>query len=309
VSAAVITIGSFDGVHLGHRRLLERVRERALELGGQSGAVTFEPHPRQVLKPEGAPPLLMTPGEKRIQLEHIGLDRLVVLEFTPELASLDAEQFIRRLLLPEVGFSHLVIGHDHGFGRGRSGNADTLHQLATKLGFELEVLPPVVVDGAPVSSTRIRALLAGGNVAGAARLLGRPVIIAGTVVTGHGRGRGLGFPTANLDLGPATGLLPKPGVYAVRAELDGHWLPGMMNLGPRPTFNETTLVPEIHLFNMDVELNGRRLAVELVDFERDIARFQSVAELMTQLALDRERIQGRFARWDDGLLTLDDKGA
>jgi riboflavin kinase/FMN adenylyltransferase len=308
MSARVITIGSFDGLHRGHLGLIERVQQRAHELGGSSGVVTFDPHPRQVLDPETAPPLLMPVSEKLQQLRSLGLDRVLVLEFNRALAALDAEQFIRHLLQPEIGFSHLVIGHDHGFGRGRSGNVATLQELSRRLGFGLEVLPPVEVDGLVVSSTRIRQLLGAGQVSLAARLLGRPVVIRGTVVAGHGRGRGLGFPTANLQLGPDQGLLPRAGVYAVRAQWNGDWLPGMMNLGGRPTFGESSLVPEIHLFDRDLELKGQPLAVELVEFERDIARFQSVAELIDQLALDRKRIQGRFARGDDGLLTLDDKG-
>ncbi|MCA9785468.1 MAG: bifunctional riboflavin kinase/FAD synthetase [Calditrichaeota bacterium] len=292
----VITIGSFDGVHLGHRALLERVRERASEVGGRSGVVTFSPHPRQVLNPDGAPALLCSDEEKLQLLRDCGLDRVVVLEFTADLAALNAEQFIQRLLLPEVGFSHLVIGHDHGFGRGRSGNATTLQELSPRLGFDLEVLPPVEILGGPVSSTRIRHSLALGEIQLAATLLGRPIVLKGRVVSGHGRGKGLGFPTANLALAPEHGLLPRSGVYAVLALLDGERMPAMMNLGPRPTFGETSLVPEIHILDRQVELNGRELGVELVEFVRDIARFESVAELMTQLARDRERIQGRFAR-------------
>lgn len=308
MTARVITIGSFDGLHRGHLALIERVRQRAADLGGQSGVVTFDPHPRQVLAPEGAPPLLMSPREKLERLRSLQLDRVVVLEFNRALADLDAEQFIRRLLQPEIGFSHLVIGHDHGFGRDRSGNAATLEEMSHRLGFGLEVVPPVEACGLVVSSSRIRRLLGDGQIQRAAALLGRPVRIEGTVVAGHGRGRELGFPTANLSLNPDQGLLPRVGVYGVRVELEGQWVPGMMNLGGRPTFGEASLVPEIHLFDRVVELKGRRISVELVEFERDIARFQSVAELVAQLALDRQRIQGRFTREDGGLLTLDDKG-
>ncbi len=298
---AVITIGSFDGLHRGHQALVRRVVERAEEAGCTSGLVTFSPHPRQVLDRKGERPGLLCDAEERIRLlEGFGLDRLVVLNFTPELASRSAEDFIRETLKPRVGFRRLVIGYDHAFGHKRSGNRDTLSRLAPQLDFELEVLPPVDHGGKPLSSTRIRHCLQEGRVREAAAMLGRPYSFRGAVVAGRSRGRELGFPTANLRLSVPDKLLPAPGVYAVEVQLEGRRLRGMMNLGSRPTFSEEEWVPEIHLFDFSETIYGLELIVELVDFERHIVKFSKIEDLLQQLEQDRISIQGRFAALDSG---------
>ncbi len=306
---AVITIGSFDGLHLGHQALVQRVVDRAREAGCPSALVTFSPHPRQVLDNRAGRPGLLCDSEERIELlKGFGLDRLVVLNFTPELAAQSAEDFIRHLLKPRVGFRRLVIGHDHAFGHKRSGNRDTLRQLAPLLEFELEVLPPVVFEGAPLSSTRIRRSLQAGQVAEVARMLGRHYSFRGTVVAGKSRGRELGFPTANLRISVPDKLLPSAGVYAVRAILEGRRLEGMMNLGSRPTFAEAEVVPEVHLFDFADTIYGMELTVELVEFERHIIRFEKIEDLLLQLQKDRKSIQGRFAASDGGKGSQDPPG-
>lgn len=292
----VLTIGSFDGVHLGHAELVGRVVREARSEGLGSGLVTFEPHPRVVLGDPRGELRLLTPLEEKLErLAATGLDRAVVIDFTPELAAMDARAFIREGLLPRVGFRRMIVGWNHAFGRGRSGNRDTLTGLGAELGFSVEVLPPVLEGGSAVSSTRIRGLLADGEVEEAAALLGRPYRLAGEVVRGHGRGRGIGVPTANLKLVEPRQLLPAAGVYAVElAGADGP-RPGMMNLGPRPTFGEAETVPEVHLFDWEGEAYGEVWHLDILRRMRDIVRFQSIEQLREQLAEDRQRIQGWLA--------------
>jgi riboflavin kinase / FMN adenylyltransferase len=302
---SVLTLGSFDGVHLGHARLVRRVVQRAREAGLASSLVTFEPHPRRVLgDPRGELALLTPLDEKLALLARLGLDRAVVLEFTPGLAALDARRFICEGLRPHLGFRRLVIGYNHAFGRGRSGNRETLSALGAELGFEVEVLPPVLVDGQAVHSTRIRQLLEAGQVDAAARLLGRPYRLIGEVVPGAGRGRRLGFPTANLRLIDGAQLQPAAGVYAVRRVSEQGVQPGMMNLGARPTFGESDMVPEVHLFNDAGEAYGEVWHLDILHRVRDIVRFDSAEALQAQLLQDRQRIQGWLA---EAALTLDDK--
>ncbi len=294
--ATVLTLGSFDGLHRAHQALIRRVGEVAAERGLASGLLTFEPHPREVLT-DSRPPVarLQVLDDKLALLEELGLDRVVLLRFTPELAAWDAARFLRQGLLGHIGLRHLVVGSNHQFGHDRGGDRHTLEAAARELDFGLDVVEPVLVDGLPVSSTRVRQALLDGRPTEAEHLLGRPFRLRGTVVRGEGRGRGLGVPTANLDLEPGL-LVPGDGVYAVRVELpDGRRFGGMMNLGPRPTFGETERRPEIHLFQLDEDLYGQGLRVDLLDFIRHTQRFKSRDQLSTQLREDRHRIQDRLA--------------
>lgn len=289
---SVLTLGSFDGLHLAHQALIRRVVERAAAEGLQASLLTFEPHPREVLT-HGRLPVarLLNSAHKLELLEQLGLERVMLLRFTPELAGWDAGRFLREGLLERVGMRSLVVGHNHAFGHDRGGNRLTLGLAARELGFGLEVVDPVLVDGEPVSSTRVRRALLEGQPELAARLLGRPFRICGRVVGGEGRGRRLGIPTANLE--PEEGMLqPAEGVYAVRVELaDGRVRGGMMNLGARPTFDESVRRPEIHLFDLAESLYGQALRVDLLTFVRDTMRFNSGEQLATQLQEDRTRIQ------------------
>jgi len=297
VPGTALTIGSFDGVHLGHAELVRRVVREARAEGLQAGLVTFEPHPRLVLGDGGGAPLeLLTPLEEKLaRLAELGLDRAVVVTFDHALSRMDARAFIREGLKPRVGFEKLIIGYNHAFGRDRSGNRDTLTGLGAELGFAVEVLPPVHADGGAVHSTRIRGLLKAGAVEPAAALLGRPYRLIGEVVRGHGRGRGLGFPTANLRPVEPRQLLPAPGVYAVRRWTPRGGLPGMLNLGPRPTFGEERVVPEVHLFDWTGEACGETWHLDILHRVRDIVKFESSEQLRVQLQQDRQRIQGWLA--------------
>ncbi|WP_456426068.1 bifunctional riboflavin kinase/FAD synthetase [Rhodocaloribacter sp.] len=288
---SIVTVGTFDGVHLGHQAILRYLVRRARSNGGSSVVVTFDPHPREVVRGEPVP-LLTTIEERAELLETLGLDRFIVIPFTPAFARLSAEDFVEKILVGRIGLKEIVIGYDHGFGRGRGGDAALLEALGGKLGFTVDVIPPQVVEKHVVSSTEIRALLMDeGDVCEAARLLGRPYALGGTVVEGARRGRSIGFPTANLEVDHPRKVIPKIGVYAVLATLDDGvtTLGGMMNIGRRPTFEDAGLHLEVHLLEFDGDLYGRRLRIEFVERLRDERKFESIDALVEQLSRDRER--------------------
>jgi riboflavin kinase/FMN adenylyltransferase len=281
----VVTVGSFDGVHLGHHSVLKEIAVRARRGKRRSVLVTFEPHPLEIVNPQAAPPLLTLSAERREILAQSELDAVVFLAFTPELARATPAEFVR-LLLDRWHLKELVIGFDHGFGRGREGDVAVLGRLGKELGFQVDVVPAVSVDGRPVSSTLIRRAVAGGDLAGAARFLGRPYSMTGTVVPGAGRGRGLGYRTINLARPDPRKLLPPDGVYAVRVEWFGGAAGGMMHQGPRPTFGEATRSLEVHLFDTVPELYDQTVKVMWVARLRDVMTFSSPDALRAQLDKD-----------------------
>jgi riboflavin kinase/FMN adenylyltransferase len=282
---AVVTVGTFDGVHRGHQAVLAEIARRAGERKLESVLVTFDPHPLEVVNPQAAPRLLTLPDEKRELLAGT-LDRVAVVPFTPELARLGPEDFVRDVLRARYDMRELVIGYDHGFGRGRSGDVDVLRRLAAAEGFTLDVVDPVRDDGQPISSTLIRAAVAHGDLASAARWLGRPYGLLGVVERGAGRGRTLGIPTVNLAPPDERKLLPPDGVYAVRVHWRGSAWGGMMNQGPRPTFGVAARALEIHLFDFSGDLYGESVKVEWMRRLRDVQAFPSRDALVEQLARD-----------------------
>ena len=292
----IVTVGSFDGVHRGHRAVLDRIARRAAAAGLRSILVTFDPHPLEVVRPSAAPMLLTDRDEKLEALAETAIESVVVLEFAQAVARMTPREFVQEILLGRCGMRELVIGHDHGFGRGRSGNAETLRELAGALGFGLQVIDPVDAGGDAVSSSRIRRMVAAGDLAGAAGLLGRPYGASGTVVAGVQRGRQLGVPTANLGELSARKLLPPDGVYAVRVETPFGRFGGMMNQGARPTVGDSVRSLEAHLFGFDGDLYGRRVRVEWVAKLRDTRPFSSLDELKFQLAHDRAGAEAILAR-------------
>ncbi len=285
---AVVTVGTFDGVHLGHRAVLEANARRAAESALRSVLVTFEPHPLEVVNPEAAPPRLTVANERLEALASCPVDQLLILRFDREMARLDPAEFVDAVLLARCDMRALVIGYDHGFGRGRSGDLDTLRQLGARHGFPVEVVGPVTVGDVPVSSTAIRRAVAGGDLDGAAALLGRRYSVAGTVRRGEQRGRTIGFPTVNLAP-PRRKLLPPDGVYAVTVDTPAGRFGGMMNQGHRPTFGDGRRLLEVHLFGFEGELYHRTVRIEWVAPLRDIRRFPSVAALQQQLDDDRRQ--------------------
>lgn len=282
-----VTIGNFDGVHLGHQHLLQAVRASAERQNTSSVVVTFDPHPLQVLRPEGVK-LLAGFEQKKVQIALQGIDGLVVVPFTREFASLPAEIFVQELLVEKLGVSHLFIGYDYVFGRGREGDSAFLARQGGEWGFELTVIPPFVHDGDIVSSTRIRGLIREGRMAESAELLGRNFQICGKVTRGRQiGGRDLGYPTANIYIDETT-LVPRKGVYACEILLRGHRYGGVANIGCNPTIGDGVLVLEAHIFDFDQDIYGETIAVDFLDFLRVETRFADLAALKAQIDRDAE---------------------
>jgi riboflavin kinase / FMN adenylyltransferase len=290
VSGTALTVGSFDGVHRGHQAVLAELARRARAAGLGSVVLSFEPHPLEVVNPSAAPRLLTLTDEKR-ELLAAAVERVEFLPFTAALAGLDAERFTREVLVGRFGVRQLVVGYDHGFGRGRSGDVELLRRLGTRGGFEVTAVEAVRDGGQPISSTLIRAAVAHGDLAAAERWLGRPYSTRGVVERGLGRGRTLGIPTINLAALDPRKLLPPDGVYAVRVEWRRVRYGGMMNQGARPTFGIAERALEIHLFDFDEDLYGEAVTVEWVRRLRNVQTFPSRDALVEQLARDARAAQ------------------
>jgi riboflavin kinase/FMN adenylyltransferase len=287
VTATAVTVGTFDGVHRGHLDVIARLIERARADGLHSVAITFEPHPLEVVNPAAAPQLLTVGDEKMEVLAESGLDYLVVLPFTPALAALPAEAFVDEVLRARFHMQDLLIGHDHGFGRQRTGNAAVLQALGSSRGFTVQIVEPVADPaGRWVSSTAIRRAIAGGDLASARQMLGRPYSVGGVVVRGEQRGRGLGFPTINLSPTPARKLLPPDGVYAAYVQTPRGPFQAMVNLGPRPTFGDHTRSVEAYLFDTQGDFYDMRVRIDLIGRLRDVQKFDSAAALVQQIRKD-----------------------
>lgn len=302
LTRTAVTVGTFDGVHRGHRFVLDRLVRFARENGLRSVVVTFEPHPLRVVNPAAAPQLLTVGDEKVRLLAAAGVDHVTVVPFTPALAALDADHFVDEVLLARFGMKHLFIGHDHGFGRGRTGDAATLERLGAVRGFSVHVVPAADGrDGRPISSTVIRRAVAGGDLARAADGLARPYWVGGVVERGAGRGAGLGFRTVNLAAPPPEKLLPPDGVYAVRVTTPDGQHAGMLNLGGRPTFADGTRGIEAHLFDAEADWYGQTVRVDFLTRLRDVRMFDGPEALVRQLRRDEEAARVVAARWPAGL--------
>lgn len=303
-SQSVATLGTFDGVHLGHQAILSEVLLRAMAGNRGSVVLTFDPHPQEVVSPQNAPYLLSTLEEKQSLIAALGMDALVVLPFNRVLADMEPEVFVREFLWPRLRMSIMVLGQDSKFGHKRRGDVTLLSRLGGELGFQVVPIPPVLDGGMAISSTRIRKLLIAGEVKEAKMLLGRPYTLTGVVIQGKERGRSLGFPTANLEIIGARRQLVKEGVYAIQAKLDGIWHNGLISIGVRPTFNETVLEHEVYLFNFTRDLYGQILEVAFIFRLRDQVAFQSADELVAQMKLDEKEARGILAQCppDPGIL-------
>ena len=287
---AAVTIGNFDGVHLGHRVIFERLVAEARREGCKAAAITFDPHPKMVLHPERRPFYLLSTSEEKTRLiGALGVDVLILIPFTLEYAQTTAESFVREVLWERLRVRKVLIGHDYTFGRGREGNADFLREAGSRLGFAVEVISPVRVGETMVSSTTIRKALLAGEVRFAATLLGRPYNVRGEVIHGSGRGAGLGFPTANVL--PEKELLPPGGVYAIRVLFEGRRHDGVLSIGTNPTFageirTGASCAIEAHLFGVAEDLYGKTLDLLFIDRLRDQVRFETAAALSAQIERD-----------------------
>ncbi len=293
-SGTVVTIGTFDGIHMGHQKVLERIAEEAVREDLTSLLISFDPHPLSVVKPLEAPGLLTTVEEKLELISNYAIDNVEIIRFTPEFSRISAGDFVREILLERYFMRELVIGFDHGFGKGREGSVPMLRSQADELGFKIIVVEPVEVDGKKVSSSRIRKSIGSANFDYVTRALGRPYSMITRAIRGDGRGSGLGFPTANLDVQGQDKLIPPDGVYAVRVIVKGQSYPGMMHQGKRPTFPGAKPSMEVHLLDFDGNLLGEELKIEYIRWIRAVEHFEGPAELKAQLLRDRETVKKIF---------------
>jgi len=293
-----IAMGSFDGVHLGHRRVIEATIAAARDGGLRSSVVTFQPHPMAVLRPEIAPRELSSP-ERRVRLiGELGPDELIVIPFTHEFSLLDHEAFAEHVLAERLGAVSVSVGRNFRYGHRAQGSIETLAAAGERLGFGVVAAPLLEMDGAPVSSSRIRDLIAAGDVGHAAQLLGRPPLLEGVVVRGDGRGRGLGFPTANLETAPRSAL-PRTGIYAGRAHLPDGSHAAAVSVGYNPTFSDDRrrVRVEAYLLDFDRDIYGQRMDLELMRRLRGEERFGSVDELVAQMHHDVDGVRAEPAVW------------
>lgn len=286
------TIGNFDGVHLGHKKIIDSVKKEALEKGLSSCVITFHPHPQKVLQNIDIP--LLVPIRERLKLlERQGVDYVACYTFTKELSQISAKDFITNILVGKLNLKHLIVGPDFAFGRKREGNAELLRVMGEQLGFETRVVGPELIDDQIVSSTSIRNFLREGNVREASKFLGYDFYIEGSVIEGERRGRQIGFPTLNLDTD--WDILPKVGVYATRAHIDGENKESITNVGYRPTFGSDELLIETHVFGFDKEVYGKRVRVEFVERIRDEQKFDGPDALVDQIKKDVLKVKDILA--------------
>jgi riboflavin kinase/FMN adenylyltransferase len=295
LDCAVATTGTFDGVHLGHKKILGQLVQTAHKVGGESVLLTFSPHPRLVLQPDTELKLLTSLEEKIGLLEQTGLDHLIIHPFTKEFSRTPSLEFVREILVNQIGVKQLVIGYDHHFGRNREGSFDHLKEFGPIYGFEVEEIPALDIDAVNISSTKIRAALTDGNVELAATYLGHPYIIGGEVIKGDQIGRTIGFPTANLDINFQHKLIPADGVYAGYVRLNGQHHKAMANIGRRPTVGSTRRSVEIHLLDFEGDLYGQHLHFAVGHRLRDVMKFNGLDALKAQLALDKEDALSKLA--------------
>jgi len=286
----VVTIGTFDGVHLGHREVISELKRLSSHSMGESVVFTFDPHPRIVITPqEDTIRLLSTKDEKIRLMDEIGIDHLVIYPFTKEFSRLTYDEFVEKILVGSMNISSLVVGYDHRFGQGRKGDFNSLEMLSKTLDFKVEQLSQLVVNNKIVSSTKIRLALGVGDITKANHFLGYQYTLSGKVVEGNKLGRQLGFPTANIDTGDSHKLVPGDGVYAVTVQTGGNIFNGMLNIGVRPTVNSNAdhKTIEVHIFNFDQDIYHSEITVHFVEKIRDEQKFEGLDQLKEQLKNDQ----------------------
>jgi len=287
----ILTLGSFDGIHLGHRKIIEKVKKKASASKCRSLLVTFYPHPRKVIN-YGTEIKLLTPHEEKVRLiSESGIENLLVINFTKEFSQLTSEDFVKDYLLAKIGVKEIVVGYDHHFGKGRNGDANTLGRLGIELGFEISMVEAFKLRNETVNSTAIRKALQESNIAKVSTFLGRKYSFEGIVIEGDKRGRTLGFPTANVKVSDEEKLLPSLGIYAVNFFINGERFNGLMSVGKRPTFyNAGEIVVEVFLYDFDRDIYGCNVKVEIVDWIRGEEKFSSADDLIDQM--QRDKIKG-----------------
>lgn len=289
----VLTLGVFDGLHLGHQRIMQTVVERTKEVGAHATAITFDPHPRAVLHPDSAPPLLQTLDQRLANFEVLGIEQAIVIPFTKEFAAQPAEDFLYEIIHDRLQAKEVYLGKGFAFGKGRGGNIAMLRKFSAELGFFADEVPEVTLRGQRISSSMIRNLLAEGRTNLARRMLGRPYGVEGVIIRGNRRGHTIGFPTANLK--PHNRVIPKFGVYASATLVEGAWRRSITNIGVRPTFeNDAEPSIETYIFDFDGELYGDVLRVRFLHRIRDERKFNGIEELKAQIEKDSARALNYF---------------
>lgn len=285
----VVTTGTFDGVHLGHRAIIRRLKESANKIKGETVIITFDPHPRVVLFPQDQSIKLIITREEKIELlEKAGIDHLIIHPFTKEFASLSSDEFIEKILVKQIGTKRLVIGYDHHFGKNREGSFEKLKEKGIEFGFEVEEIPAQEIDHISVSSTKIRHAIETGDIETANSYLGYHFMINGKVKPGNKLGRTIGFPTANILIDDPFKIIPGRGVYAVRILYNNTYYNGILNIGFRPTIGGKDLVIEVHILDFNEEIYDRYLRVEFISRIRDEQRFDDLDALKAQILRDRD---------------------
>tara|TARA_B100000809_G_scaffold252838_2_gene288048 strand:+ start:37489 stop:38424 length:936 start_codon:yes stop_codon:yes gene_type:complete len=285
----IVTIGTFDGVHVGHQKIIEQLVATAKKNNCNSVLLTFFPHPRMVLQKDHSIKLINTIAERVAILENTGLDYLIIHPFDKEFSRLSALDFVRNVLVNQLNVSQLVIGYDHRFGKNREGNFEQLEEYGHMYDFLVQEIPAQDINAISVSSTKIRKALQEGEIKKVTKYLGHRFSVSGIIVLGKRLGNTIGFPTANLEVEESYKLIPKKGVYLVRSKIDGIWVNGMMNIGVRPTVQGEFETIETHFFNFDGDLYEKKIHLELLDFLREEQKFDSVEDLRNQLSRDKEK--------------------
>lgn len=291
VPNAVVTIGTFDGVHRGHQEILRNMVNRARNIGGESVVVTFYPHPRQVLSHDSAIRFISTQEEKISHLEALGIDNLIIIRFTKDFAAISSEDFIKDFIVKNINPAVLIIGYDHHFGNGRTGDFSMLYELGNQYHFKVEKIQEQDVDNEAVSSTKIRQFLENGDIRHANLLLGYEFSYTGKVIHGQRVGHKMGYPTANIEVAEEFQLIEKPGVYATFVDFDGHAYPAMTYIGKRPTMHDNRPQSiETHIISFDRDLYDKEIKIRFVDFVRDDKKFDNFEALKQQIGADEQTI-------------------
>ena len=287
LTGSIVTIGNFDGIHLGHREILRKLVREARERNKKSVVITFDPHPQKIIHPERRPFFLLSPLNEKLNLiKSCDVDAVILITFSIEFARITAEEFVENILWKKLRLSKLLVGYDYAFGKGKEGDAEFLKASGRKLGFQVEEIGAVKTDGMISSSTGIRLAILDGNVKQASEMLGRPYGVTGSVVKGYRRGTDIGYPTANIK---SEKVIPATGVYAIIAELEGIRHQGVINIGHNPTFGNEEISAEVHLLDFESDIYGRDITVLFIDRLRDEIKFKSPEELARQIKRDIER--------------------
>ncbi len=283
-----LTLGTFDGIHLGHQKIIDELIRKAKSANGRNFLITFDPHPRNVISRNVDFRILSTPSEKAVVLEKLGIQNLLIINFTKEFSQHTAEEFFKEFIIESIGIREIVIGYDHHFGKGRGGDEKTLRDMGRQYGFEVEAVDAFRLNNEIISSTKIRKVLSDGDIKTSNAYLGRNYEFSGEVIHGDKRGRELGFPTANIELDNEAKLLPALGIYLVEFITDNLRYYGLLSIGKRPTFyNSGTIVPEVYIYDFDKDIYGKNVRVRIINRLRGEEKFSSAEELVAQMEIDK----------------------